>query len=72
MVEISCDGCCVYATNSLYAAWDEQFYPDGVGAWLAKFDADIDAGGLVPDAGFFPHGDEFRGLRGASNPAAGW
>jgi selenium-binding protein 1 len=63
MVEISRDGRRVYATNSLYAAWDEQFYPDGVGAWLAKLDADIDAGGLVPDAGFFPHGDEFRGLR---------
>ena len=63
MIEISRDGRRVYATNSLYAAWDEVFYPDGVGAWMAKLDADISAGGLVPDAGFFPHGDEFRGLR---------
>jgi selenium-binding protein 1 len=63
MIEISRDGRRVYATNSLYAAWDEVFYPDGVGAWMAKMDADIDAGGLVPDAGFFPHGDDFRGLR---------
>jgi methanethiol oxidase len=30
---------------------------------MAKFDADIDAGGLVPDPGFFPRGDDFRGLR---------
>ncbi len=29
---------------------------------MAKLVADIDAGGLVPDAGFFPHGDDFRGL----------
>ncbi len=63
MVEISRDGRRVYATNSLYAAWDEQFYPDGVGAWMAKFDADVSGGGLVPDLRFFPHGDDFRGLR---------
>jgi selenium-binding protein 1 len=63
MIEISRDGRRVYVTNSLYAAWDEVFYPDGVGAWMAKLDADIDAGGLVPDVGFFPHGDDFRGLR---------
>ena len=29
MVEISRDGQRVYATNSLYGAWDETFYPDG-------------------------------------------
>ena len=39
------------------------FYPDGVGAWMAKLDADVSAGGLVADTRFFPHGDEFRGLR---------
>ena len=32
-------------------------------AWLAKLDADISNGGLVADERFFPHGDEFRGLR---------
>ena len=40
MVEVSRDGRRVYFTNSLYGAWDDQFYPDGVGAWMAKLDAD--------------------------------
>ena len=39
MVEVSRDGRRVYFTNSLYGAWDDQFYPDGVGAWMAKLDA---------------------------------
>jgi methanethiol oxidase len=63
MVELSRDGRRVYVTNSLYAAWDDIFYPDGVGAWMAKLDADLDGGGLTPDARFFPGGDDFRGLR---------
>jgi methanethiol oxidase len=63
MVEISRDGKRVYLTNSLYAAWDEVLYPDGVGAWLAKLDADTTSGGLSVDERFFPHGDEFRGHR---------
>jgi methanethiol oxidase len=63
MVEISRDGKRVYFTNSLYAAWDEVFYPDGVGAWMAKVDADPDRGGIEIDERFFPHGDDFRGLR---------
>jgi methanethiol oxidase len=63
MVEISRDGRRVYVTNSLYAAWDEVFYPDGVGAWMAKLDADVSAGGLTVDTGFFPHGNDFQGLR---------
>ena len=37
--------------------------PRGVGAWMAKLDADLDGGGLTPDARFFPNGDDFRGLR---------
>ena len=40
MVEVSRDGRRVYVTNSLYGAWDDQFYPDGVGAWMAKLDSD--------------------------------
>jgi selenium-binding protein 1 len=32
MVEISRDGRRVYLTNSLYSAWDESVYPDGVRA----------------------------------------
>jgi methanethiol oxidase len=63
MVEVSRDGRRVYVSNSLYGAWDDQFYPEGVGAWLAKLDVDTDGGGLAPDARFFPHGDDFRGLR---------
>ncbi|MEU7953700.1 selenium-binding protein SBP56-related protein [Micromonospora chalcea] len=63
MVEISRDGRRVYVSNSLYGAWDDQFYPDGVGAWVAKLDVDPEHGGLVPDPRFFPRGEEFRGLR---------
>ncbi|MGH9117352.1 MAG: selenium-binding family protein [Acidimicrobiales bacterium] len=63
MVEISRDGRRVYVTNSLYGAWDEIFYPEGVGAWMAKLDADLDGGGLSADARFFPNGDDFRGLK---------
>lgn len=62
MVEISRDGRRVYVTNSLYASWDDVFYPDGVGSWMAKLDADA-SGGLVADPRFFPHGPDFRGLR---------
>jgi selenium-binding protein 1 len=64
MVEVSRDGKRVYFTNSLYGAWDDQFFPDGVGAWMAKVDTDPDAGGgLRIDEGFFPHSEDFRGLR---------
>jgi methanethiol oxidase len=63
MVEVSRDGRRVYVTNSIYGAWDPIFYPDGVGAWVAKLDADPDGGGLAADPGFFPNGEAFRGLR---------
>ncbi|MQA86586.1 MAG: selenium-binding protein [Streptosporangiales bacterium] len=63
MVEVSRDGRRVYVTNSLYGAWDDQFYPDGVGAWMAKLDVDPERGGLELDTRFFPHGDDFRGRR---------
>src|SRR5215211_5111528 len=64
MVEVSRDGRRVYVTNSLYAAWDDIFYPNGVGAWLAKLDTNPDdGGGLGVDPRFFPSGDDFRGLR---------
>ena len=45
MVEISRDGRRVYLTNSLYGAWDDQFFPDGVGSWMAKLDTDPVSGG---------------------------
>jgi selenium-binding protein 1 len=62
MVEVSRDGRRVYVTNSLYGSWDDQFYPDGVGAWAAKLDVAGD-GGLTLDERFFPHGEDFRGRR---------
>jgi selenium-binding protein 1 len=52
MVEVSRDGRRVYLTNSLYAAWDAQFYPAGIGGWLTKLDAGED-GSLSVDPGFF-------------------
>ncbi len=63
MVEVSRDGRRVFLTNSLYGAWDDQFFPDGVGSWLAKIDTDPTSGGLNVDQRFFPHGDDFRGRR---------
>ncbi len=63
MVEVSRDGSRVYWTNSLYGAWDDQFYPDGVGAWMVKADVDTANGGLTLDERFYPHGDAFRGNR---------
>ena len=62
MVEVSRDGKRVYFTNSLYGAWDDQFYPDGVGSWMAKLDVG-EGGGITLDERFFPHGEEFRGRR---------
>jgi methanethiol oxidase len=61
MVEVSRDGKRVYVSNSLYGSWDDQFYPAGVGAWLAKLDVTPDS--FTFDERFFPHGEEWRGLR---------
>ncbi|MGY1692692.1 selenium-binding family protein [Geodermatophilus sp. SYSU D01105] len=63
MVEVSRDGRRVYVTNSLYGAWDDQFFPSGVGSWMAKIDADPQDGGMSLDERFFPHGEDWRGLR---------
>jgi selenium-binding protein 1 len=62
MVELSRDGRRVYLTNSLYAAWDAQFYPAGIDPWMVKLDADTSHGGLSVDSHFFPHGLDFLGL----------
>jgi selenium-binding protein 1 len=59
MVEISRDGKRVYFTNSLYAAWDEQFYPEGVRGWMAKGDVGAD-GRLALDERFFLEFDRLR------------
>lgn len=61
MVEVSLDGRRIYFTNSLYAAWDGQFYPDGIQSWMVKLDAAPD-GGISFDQDFFLEFDEgFRG-----------
>jgi len=59
MVEISRDGRRVYVTNSLYASWDAQFYPEGIRGWMAKLDTQPD-GGCQLDREFLL---EFGGLR---------
>jgi selenium-binding protein 1 len=53
MVEVSRDGKRVYLTNSLYASWDAQFYPDGIDGWLVKIDSDGASGGFDLDPDFF-------------------
>jgi selenium-binding protein 1 len=52
MVEVSRDGGRVYLTNSLYASWDAQFYPEGLDGWLVKLDAGAD-GSLTLDPDFY-------------------
>jgi selenium-binding protein 1 len=52
MVEICRDGRRVYFTNSLYGAWDKQFYPDGIDGWMVKVDVGPD-GGMELDPRFF-------------------
>ena len=52
MVEVSRDGRRVFLTNSLYASWDAQFYPQGIDGWLTKLDAP-EGGGLSLDPDVF-------------------
>lgn len=59
MVEVSRDGKRIYFTNSLYYAWDEQFYPDGIKSWMVKLDADPE-GGMTVDENFFLEVDDLR------------
>lgn len=59
MVEVSRDGRRVYFTNSLYRAWDEQFYPDGIRSWMVKVDVDPE-GGMRFDPNFFVDFGEYR------------
>src|SRR3954465_1587171 len=57
MVELSRDGRRVYLTNSLYASWDAQFYPEGIDGGMVKLDAN---GSFHVDPDFFL---EFHGER---------
>jgi len=59
MVEASRDGKRVYFSSSLYAAWDEQFYPGGVDGWLTKVDVDPN-GGIALDPRLFVEFGERR------------
>ena len=59
MVELSRDGQRVYVSNSLYASWDAQFYPEGIRGWVAKLDA-LPGGGLEVDGDFLV---QFQGER---------
>ncbi len=59
MVEISRDGRRVYFTNSLYASWDEQFYPEGIDGWLVKLDVEPE-GGIDLDPDFFVQFGDLR------------
>jgi methanethiol oxidase len=52
MVEVSRDGKRIYLSNSLYASWDEQFYPEGVRSWATLINAKPE-GGLSFENGFF-------------------
>jgi selenium-binding protein 1 len=59
MVEVSRDGRRIYFTNSLYASWDKQFYPDGIDGWMVKLD--VNSNGVMElDPNFFV---EFGDLR---------
>ena len=60
MVELSRDGQRIYVTNSLYAAVDQQFYPDGIEGWMTKLDVDPGTGEMRVDPRFFPHFDGMR------------
>jgi methanethiol oxidase len=61
MVEVSRDGRRIYLTNSLYASWDAQFYPEGIDGWAVKLEApagnglSIDPDFFVPFDGERPH-----------------
>jgi selenium-binding protein 1 len=59
MVEVSRDGKRVYFTNSLYAPWDEQFYPEGVRSWMVKLDTKP-GGGIELDPKFFLEFEQLR------------
>jgi selenium-binding protein 1 len=52
MIELSRDGRRVYISNSLYGAWDTQFYPEGIRGWVAKVDCEP-SGGMTVDPNFF-------------------
>jgi methanethiol oxidase len=59
MVELSRDGRRVFFTNSLYASWDKQFYPEGIRGWMVKLEV-APQGGIQFDRKFFVEFGELR------------
>ncbi|KAL0358489.1 UNVERIFIED_CONTAM: Selenium-binding protein 2 [Sesamum angustifolium] len=55
MIQLSLDGKRLYATNSLFSAWDRQFYPELVekGGHMLQIDVDTEKGGLAINPNFF-------------------
>ena len=55
MLQLSLDGKRLYVTNSLFSAWDNQFFPDfnKVGSYLLQVDCDVVNGGLSLNENFF-------------------
>jgi selenium-binding protein 1 len=60
MVELSRDGRRVYFTNSLYAAWDEQFYPEGIRGWMVQLDVNP-SGGIAMNRDLLVNFGDLRG-----------
>lgn len=54
MIQLSLDGKRLYVTNSLFAAWDRQFYPGMAekGSQLLQIDVDTENGGLSVNENF--------------------
>jgi selenium-binding protein 1 len=59
MVEVSRDGNRICFTNLLYSAWDEQFYPEGLGSWMVKLESGR-GGGIAFDEKFFLESNDYR------------
>jgi len=65
-VEVSRDGRRVYFTNSLYAPWDAQFYPEGIRSWMGSWMPN--QRGLALDPKFFL---EFERCEATGSPGRG-
>ncbi|MED6130795.1 single stranded nucleic acid binding protein [Stylosanthes scabra] len=55
MIQLSLDGKRLYVTNSLFSAWDKQFYPELLekGSHMLQIDVDTENGGLKINPNFF-------------------
>ncbi|KAF8388469.1 hypothetical protein HHK36_027141 [Tetracentron sinense] len=55
MIQLSLDGKRLYVTNSLFSAWDRQFYPELMekGSHMLQIDVDTKKGGLAMNPNFF-------------------